>query len=86
MGTSSGAPPGDIDDLEREPPGERDDGRHGLAGHDLFPAGTGLEVAMPATEIAQVPRVHLEGGDLSANEGKAMAFESDGKRPDPCPP
>ena len=27
---------GDIDDLEREPPGERDDRRHRLPGHDLF--------------------------------------------------
>ena len=39
---------------------------------------------MPATEIAQVPRVHLEGGDLSADERKSVAFESDGKRLDPC--
>jgi hypothetical protein len=29
---------------------------------------------MTATEIAQVPGVHLEGGDLSANERKALAF------------
>ena len=74
---------GDIDDPEREPPGEGDDRTHRLPGHDLFPARTGLEVAMPATEIAQVPRVHLESGDLSADEGEPMAIESLAERLDP---
>jgi len=35
---------------------------------------------MPATEIAQVPRVHLEGGDLSADKGKSVPFESGDER------
>ncbi len=39
---------------------------------------------MPATEIAQVPGVHLEGGGFSADEGKSVAFKSGGERLDPC--
>ncbi len=46
---------------------------------------------MPAAEVAQVPGVHLEGGDLPADEGKSMALEGACKRldpgrlPDACP-
>jgi len=38
---------------------------------------------MPATEVAQVPRVDLESGDLSTDEGKSAAFESHAERFDP---
>jgi len=37
---------------------------------------------MPAAEIAQVPRVHLESRDLAADERKTAAFESGGERLD----
>ena len=45
---------------------------------------------MPAAEIAQVPRAHLESRDPAADERKPLAFESDGERraprrlPDAC--
>ena len=39
---------------------------------------------MPAAEIAQVPRAHLESCDLAADERKTVAFESDSERLDPC--
>ena len=38
---------------------------------------------MPAAEIAQVPRAHLERRDPAADERKTVAFESDNERRDP---
>ena len=38
---------------------------------------------MPAPEIAQVPRVHLEGVDAVPDEGESMTREGVGERLDP---
>jgi len=71
---------GDVYGLDREPSGERNDRLHRLPGHDLYPARAGLEVAMAAPEIAQVPRVHLEGVNAVPGQGEPMAREGVGER------
>ncbi len=83
VGHQLGGSASDIEDLDREPPGQRNDRRHRLPGHDLFPVRTGLEVAMPATEIAKVPRAHLEGVDAVPDQGESMTREGVGERLDP---